>query len=288
MHKGVHTKVELREYHCKFLHIVGFLHAKSKISDIKRNKTYLKGFNKKLRICILNRFAITKSNTCADDGYDYLNSHKATEFLLSGPVPSTPSVVGLSAPAAPTKVESMELIKMCNIMCSLQQQISSLTNQGSHVPWGAPAAAAPPPAAPQSGYTGYPLQASQEDCMFCGKPGEHIRDSAVAAEYVHIGKAVQDPTTGRSVPPGGAVLPFVTEGNLKEQFNLFHTWNPANLAPTAANTALTGGAPASTNVQYCDPPPHMAMIYKVSAPPMSALQQDLMHTHTTVLPEYRS
>jgi hypothetical protein len=81
---GIESRAELRHYYREFRCISKFLIDKRHLSDIERNKMYMRGFDEKLRERVKGRLQVKFPDHYYDDPYEWQDFHECTHFLLAG------------------------------------------------------------------------------------------------------------------------------------------------------------------------------------------------------------
>ena len=106
---GIHSAVELDDFHKPFLEITDWLISRGDLSDLEQRRSYIRAFPPWLLTPIYNRLRVNFPNRRPDDSepYPYKVSfvHKAAEFVLSAPVhpgPCSSPVIPSSSTRSPT------------------------------------------------------------------------------------------------------------------------------------------------------------------------------------------
>jgi hypothetical protein len=179
---GIESRAELGHYYREFRRISKFLLDKQRLSDIERNKMYMRGFDKRLRERVKSRLQVKFPDHYHDDPYEWQDFHECAHFLLAGTaaessvstvtqacVPTitqacVPTVFAIP-PAFSTLPPATVIVKTEDTASILQDSLRWMENMFASVIYqnthgGAPTAYAPPQqyAAPLQLYAALPQQ----------------------------------------------------------------------------------------------------------------------------------
>lgn len=290
------STTELSLYYREYMRITTYLLAKKRISEGERDRYFIKGFERDLHRLVKTRYNTAEPTHKPTDDYEYTKVRDTCEFVLSEAEADSPAAHfgSASAPATvkaePTHLAVKTEVDLVAIIRDLQSQMALMTQQQTYQPqqpqptqsqsnWPPrqPWAAAMAVPGPVTGSNATPLAAPLGyaprlplTCIFCGKPGEYVKECPITEEYVQAGKAVRNPAANyRLELPNGQPMPYVKDGTMKDQMDKFYATYPA--APPAA---------ACTNAVFeQERPPHTSNMISVSlAPPVPTVynEQDLM------------
>jgi hypothetical protein len=80
---GIQSRAELRHYYQEFHHISKFLVDKRCLSNMERNKMYMRGFDERLQERMESRLQVKFPDHYHDDPYEWKDFHECTHFLLA-------------------------------------------------------------------------------------------------------------------------------------------------------------------------------------------------------------
>jgi hypothetical protein len=201
---GIESRAELGHYYREFCHISKFLIDKRRLSDIERNKMYMRGFDERLRERVKSRLQVKFPDHYHDDLYEWQDFHECAHFLLAGTAAKSsvgtvtqacvPAVLAVP-PTFSTPPPAAVVVKTEDMASILQDSLRRMENMFAGVIYqnahgGAPAAYALPQqyatlpqqyAAPPRQYAAPPLQqyAAQPLQQYAAQPLQSYTASAI-------------------------------------------------------------------------------------------------------------
>lgn len=236
------TRDELGKYFRAFVPITAHLITTKKISDLDRDRYFMQGLDAAFSQRVRARLAIKSPDHPYDDPYPYADVNKAAAFLLTE-VSSEPAARLTHAVKAEPADDMTTMMKTFFTQFGTAYAQMATNARPAPVypprqPWGGAAA---------SGANATPMGDRGNNCMFCGKEGEYMRDCPTLNEYLTAGKVIRGPDR-RLVLPNGRELPFVPGGTLKARTDRHYESAPAPALPN----------------NFREDPPHMTNLISVA------------------------
>jgi hypothetical protein len=228
---GVWNAAELGDFHLQFRMISKYLIDKSRMSQAKQTRGFLRVLQPKLENQVKQWLQITKPQHNPQDPYALKDLYEAAGYCLLGSAPAgsmdairsdtllAPSPLVDIKTELQSKVQSAiktamtKVTEMFKNIFTAQAQLSS-SGQTSSLQMCTPNVTRPPPD-----------QSNAGKCNFCAEPGHFMHDCEVVNEYVQLGKCKCNHKNQVVLPSGATVPRSITGVWLCDRINEYHHLN---------------------------------------------------------------